>query len=126
MVEVTLNNHNSSNSSMIHEVIGVVQCQMDGVEDREAEVLKLIRGNLICSRLLGGRDNAFGSNRGNTNADDAGENGGNSNGGGGDDSSAPSSSWSSRGGYHSRGGGSFGNRVRSYDDRYVLKADRKI
>ncbi|CAF1566550.1 unnamed protein product [Adineta ricciae] len=69
------------------------------------------------SRGRGGRDNAFGSNRGNTTADDTGENGGNSNGGGGDDSSAPSSSWSSRGGYHSRGGGSFGNRVRSYDDR---------
>lgn len=111
---------------MIHEVVGAVQCQMDVVEDREAEVLKLIRERLNCSRLLGGRDNTFGSNRGNTNADDTGENGGNTNGSGGDDSSAPSTSWSSRGGYHSRGGASFGNRVRSYDDRYVWKAERKM
>mgnify|MGYP007031379435 CR=1 FL=1 len=61
--------------------------------------------------MLGGRENTFGTNRGNLNSEDTGENGGN------DDSNA-SSSWSSRGGYHSsHGGGSFGNRMRSYDDR---------
>ncbi len=85
------------------------------MEDQEAEVRKklYILLKILFDFSLGGRDNPFGSNRANNNPEDSGENGG---GGGGDDTSVPSSSWS-RGGYHSRGGGSFGNRVRSYDDR---------
>lgn len=63
---------------------------------------------------LGGRDHAFSSNRGNNN-NNTEDNGETIGGTPGDDTSGPSS-WS-RGSYHPRGGGLFGNRVRSYDDR---------
>ncbi|CAF3678308.1 unnamed protein product [Adineta steineri] len=63
------------------------------------------------SRGRGGRDNTYGSNRGNNNnSDDNGENGNT-----GDETAGSSSSWS-RSNYHPRGG-SFGNRIRSFDDR---------
>ncbi|CAM4908108.1 unnamed protein product [Rotaria socialis] len=75
------------------------------------------RGGLV-SNGRGGRDHAFGPTRGNNNAEDSGDTGG------GDDASGPSSSWS-RGGYHSRGGGAFGNRVRSYDDREQPQSFRR-
>ncbi len=65
------------------------------------------------SRGRGGRDNTYGSNRGNNNNNNSDDNG--ENGNGGDETSVPSSSWS-RGSHQSRGA-SFGNRIRSYDDR---------
>ncbi|CAF1014462.1 unnamed protein product [Rotaria sp. Silwood1] len=89
------------------------QQQHDTRTNRGGGLLSNGRGS--GSRGRGGRDHTFGSTRGNNNSEDSGETVGGS---GGDDTSGPSSSTSwSRGGYHSRGGGAFGNRVRSYDDR---------
>ncbi|CAF4504864.1 unnamed protein product [Rotaria sp. Silwood1] len=77
------------------------------------------------SRGRGGRDHTYGSNRPNTtttnnnNSDDNGENGNT----GDETTSGQTSSWS-RSNYHTRGG-SFGNRVRSYDDREQSQTFRR-
>jgi len=69
------------------------------------------------ARGRGGREPNFGPNRGNNNGEDNGENSASGGGGGGEESST-GSSWSRGTGFHNRNtGGTFNNRVRSYDDR---------
>ncbi|CAF3691301.1 unnamed protein product [Rotaria sordida] len=89
------------------------QSQQDSRNTRPTGSISNGRGG---SRGRGGRDHTYGSNRTNNNSDDNIENGNTA-----DETS--SSSWS-RSNYHSRGG-SFGNRVRSYDDREQSQTFRR-
>ncbi|UJR14135.1 hypothetical protein I4U23_001129 [Adineta vaga] len=84
------------------------QSQQDARNNRGGSSLSNGRGG---SRGRGGRDNTYGSNRGNSNNNNSDDNGENGN----TNEETSTSSWS-RTNYNSRGG-SFGNRVRSYDDR---------
>ena len=98
------------------------QLQQDSRNNRGGSAVPNGRGG---SKNRGGRDHAYSSNRTNNNSNRNSNNNNNNNMDNNgenmninDETSVPvSSSWS-RSNYHSRGG-SFGNRIRLYDDRYV-------